>query len=331
MYQGIFKYIFVVLGFLLLVKGSDFFVDGSSSIAKKFNISNLVIGLTIVAMGTSAPELSVSLLASLNGANEVAVSNIIGSNMFNMLAIIGICSIIKPIVVKTSMLKSEFPFTLLVHIILLVMSADIILSSFGNGTPMSFNEISRSDGIILFSFFVLFMYSILMSIRTTNPSKEIDIEEEIQVKELNLSKSIIYIVLGLIAIVFGGNVVVNSAVAIATDFNISQTLIGLTIVSIGTSLPELVTSLTASRKGNSDIALGNVVGSNIFNILFILGTSSIISPISITNENIIDGAILCLLSLVIFTMALTKKTVSRMEGIIILAIYIIYTFYIIAR
>lgn len=330
MYIGFFKYILLVVGFLLLVKGSDYFVDGSSSIAKRFNISNLVIGLTIVAMGTSAPELSVSILASLNGANEVAVSNVIGSNLFNMLAIIGICAIIKPMTVKTRVLKNELPFSILVHVILLVMCADVFLSSFGNGTPVTFNEISRSDGIVLFLFFLMFMYSILISLRSTNTNEE-SIEPTEEITMLPLNKSIIYIIVGLFAIIFGGKFVVNSAVSIAIDFNISQTLIGLTIVSIGTSLPELVTSVTASRKGNSDIALGNVVGSNIFNILFILGTSSIISPISIAGENIIDGAILCILSLVIFTMAITKKTVSRFEGIVILAIYISYTVYIIYR
>lgn len=323
------KYILLILGFAFLIKGADIFVEGSSSIAKKFGISDLIIGLTIVAMGTSAPEIAVSTLASIDGANEVAVSNVIGSNLFNLLVVIGVCAIIKPMKVQSSLLKKEFPFSILSAIVLLMLMLDVI-SSDGVTVAASINVISRNDGFILLAFFAIFLYSIISSSMDTK--MEISQEElGVDGKIISFPLSIIYIVLGLVAIVVGGDLVVDSAVKIAENFGLSQTLIGLTIVSMGTSLPELVTSIVAARKGSSDMALGNVVGSNIFNILLTLGVSATISPITIIGDSITDTIILSILSVVILFMAFTKRKISRAEGIIILALYIIYTYYIIVR
>lgn len=327
--MSVLTYVLLLMGFALLIKGADIFVEGSSSIAKKFGIPDLIIGLTIVALGTSAPEIAVSTLASLDGANEVAISNIIGSNMFNIMLVIGVCALIKPMKVQGSLLRKEFPFSILASVVLLVFMLDVPLS-IGTNSVQSIDIISRSEGLVLLAFFGIFLYSVISS---TLESKTVISSEELGVddKVISLPLSLVYIVLGIIAIVFGGDIVVNSAVEIATAFGLSQTLIGLTIVSMGTSLPELVTSIIAARKGSSDMALGNVVGSNIFNIFLTLGISASISPILVLRENIIDTFILTIVSIIILVFAFTKRRVSRVEGAIILALYVLYTYYIIIR
>ncbi|MFV0502510.1 MAG: calcium/sodium antiporter [Lachnospirales bacterium] len=328
------KYVFLIIGFILLIKGADFFVEGSASVAKKFNIPDLIIGLTIVSLGTSAPEIAVSTTASIGGANDVAISNIIGSNMFNLLIVIGVCAVYKPIKVKTELLKKELPFSLLATFVLLVMLADVYMNAgiptVNNLVAIPVNIISRNEGLILLSFCVIFVYSLIRSTLELT-SKGVVEEDGIEVKERKLSISVVFIIAGCIAIIVGGNIVVDSAVMIAKDFGLSETLIGLTIVAMGTSLPELVTSIASAKKGSSDMAIGNVVGSNIFNILLTLGICSTISPIAVHAVSIYDAIILTVLSCLVFVFALTRKKVSRTEGAILICIYIVYTVYIIMR
>ncbi len=322
------NYILLIISFVLLVKGADIFVSGSASVAKKFNISDLIIGLTIVALGTSAPEIAVSTAASLQGQNGMAISNIIGSNIFNLLVVLGVCSIIKPIKVQKNLLIKEFPYGLLAAIVMLIMANDVFLGSNGE------NILSSGDGLLLLIFFAIFLYSIISYSLDSKNRKQI--EEEVaegsdEIKEISLGTSIIFILLGLVAVVLGGELVVRSASAIAKSFGVSETLIGLTVVSVGTSLPELVTSIIAAKKGNSDIAVGNVVGSNIFNILLTLGISSSISPILVGDVSRYDIIILVALTVIVYVMALSKRTISRLEGITMLCIFVSYNFYIFTR
>ncbi len=322
------NYILLLISFVLLVKGADIFVSGSASVAKKFNISDLIIGLTIVALGTSAPEIAVSTAASLKGQNEMAISNILGSNIFNLLVVLGVCSLIKPIKVQKNLLLKEFPYGLLAAIVMLIMVNDTVL---GGGDV---NILASSEGLILLMFFTIFLYSIISYSLDSKNRKEIEAEvaegsEEI--KEISTGTSIIFIVLGMTAVVTGGDLVVKSASAIASSFGVSEALIGLTVVSVGTSLPELVTSIIAAKKGNSDIAVGNVVGSNIFNILLTLGISSSISPIIVADISRVDTLILVALTVLVFVMAFSKKTISRLEGAVMLCVFISYNFYIFTR
>lgn len=318
-------YLLLIIGFALLVKGADFFVDGSSSVAKLLKVPSLIIGLTVVAFGTSMPEASVSITAALAGKNELAISNVIGSNIFNLLVVVGASAIISPLIVQVSILKKEFPYSILITALLLVFSLDSWVRRGGG------NQISRLDGGILFMFFILFVAS---TVRFALSSRKVlqvcDIPED-EPKVLSPIISLLYIVLGLIAIIWGGNLVVNSATQIALSFHLSETLIGLTIVAIGTSLPELVTSVVAAKKGESDIALGNVVGSNIFNILLILGVSATIKPVAVTTDSIYDMIILIIASLLVYVFAIKNKKISRVEGILMILLYIGYTYYIIAR
>ena len=328
------NYILLLLGFILLVKGADYFVDGSSSIAKKLKIPSLIIGLTIVAFGTSAPEAAVSITASMNGQNGMAIGNVIGSNIFNLLMVIGASGIIKPLLVEKSMLSKEFPFTLLVSILLVIFCADTLI--FGN----SINTIGRIDGLILLALFAVFLYSLIHSAlknRKENISEletSIDIEvAEVDVvsveKNNSMIKSVLVSIVGIAAIIFGGNLVVNSASSIASSFGVSDQLIGLTIVSIGTSLPEFVTSIIAARKGESDLALGNVIGSNIFNILFVIGASAIISPMTVGPKLLIDGAIMILSTILVYFYSFRKNNISKFESLSLLILYFGYMGYLI--
>ncbi len=317
-------YILLIVGFALLVKGADVFVSGASSIAKKFKISDLVIGLTVVAFGTSAPELAVSTMASIGGQNAIAISNVVGSNIFNILVVLGICAVIIPVNVDSAILEREFPFALLSSGVLVLM----LMDSFYRTTDI--NVLSRFDGVILLIFFVGFMYVILKSAKG-KLSEEVEIKEEGKVEEKPLVISIIMSVIGLTAVIFGGNLVVDQSTVIALSFGVSETLIGLTIVAMGTSLPELVTSVIACKKGNSDMALGNVIGSNIFNIIFILGVSSLISPIEVEMVAIIDAIIALALTVVAFILSKTKNTISRIEGIGMILVFVAYNIYIFNR
>lgn len=315
-------YILLIIGLVLLVKGADFFVDGSSSIAKTLKIPTIIIGLTIVAFGTSSPEAAVSIIAGIKGQNDIALGNVIGSNMFNVLAVVGICAMIKPIQIEKSIIAKEYPFALLATAALLVLSCDVVL----NGTET--NTISRSDGIILLLFFAVFLYSII----TTALHSRTDNDDTSNTKSpMKLWKSIVFTVGGLAGIIIGGQLVVDSATEIALKFNISESLVGLTIVAIGTSLPELVTSIVAARKGESDMAVGNVVGSSIFNIFFVLSASATISTMSISRENIIDLLLLSAIMLLVYAFCISKRRVSRPEGVILTLGYIGYMTYIVIR
>ncbi len=316
------SYVLLVVGLVLLVKGADFFVDGSSSIARSLRVPSIIIGLTIVAFGTSSPEAAVSIIAGIKNQNDIAVGNVLGSNIFNLLAVVGICAIIKPISIKKEIIAKEYPFSILATAVLLVLACDAIL----NGNAENF--ITRSDSIIMLLFFAVFLYSIITTaLRSRSNSEETDENKP----KYSIGKSIIFTVGGLAAIIIGGQFVVDSATKIALTFGISESLVGLTIVAIGTSLPELVTSIVAARKGESDIAVGNVVGSNIFNIFFVLSSSSIISKIKISTENIVDLFILFGIILLVYLFCITKRKVSRIEGIVLTAGYAAYLAYIIMR
>ena len=304
-------YVWLIVGFVLLVKGADLFVDGSASIARILRVPSVIIGLTLVAMGTSAPEAAVSITAGLTGNNEIAVGNVIGSNIFNLIFIVGICAVIKVFAVDKDILKRDFLVSIAAAVILLLM----IL----NG------DIARWEGLILIAGMAAYL---VVTIRAALKERTTDTEE---VKTMPVPKSIIFIIIGLAAIILGGQLVVNSASDIAISWGMSQTLVGLTIVAIGTSLPELVTSVVASRKGDSGLALGNVIGSNIFNILFILGVSSLLHPIAVSAESIFDSIFLIAASVVMFVYCKISKKVGRIAGIVSILAYIGYTAYIIMR
>lgn len=333
------KYLLLLVGFALLIKGADYFVEGSSSVAKILRIPSIIIGLTIVAMGTSAPELAVSTTAGLAGKNEIAVSNVIGSNMFNLLVIGGICAIIQGMKVDSSMLKRDFPFAIGAGVILLFMSLDkVIDKTIGIGDftltgRETTGAIGRIDGIILLILFIIFLYLLVrntLRARKATAKSQGGIETE-EIKVMSVPKSILYIVGGAIAIVIGGQLVVDSSSEIATSFGLSQTLIGLTIVAVGTSLPELVTSLVAIKKGENDLALGNIVGSCIFNILFVLAISSICNPVGVTMVNVYDLIFLAITSLFMYGCAASRKNVNRAEGIVLFLAYIAYMVYAVMR
>ncbi len=310
-------YLLLVIGFFLLIKGADFFVEGSSSVAKKLHIPPIVIGMTIVAIGTSLPEFAVSVTASIKGNNELAVSNVIGSNIFNLMIVCGICALFVPLAVNTSTLKREFPFSILIGVLLL-------------GLGYFDMSIGRLDGIIFIIIFIIFLYVMVrtaLKAKAENSDKDSSDEE----KPLSTIKCILYILLGGAAIAFGGDTVVNSASTIAANFGLSQNLIGLTIVAMGTSLPELVTSIVAARKNQVDMAIGNVIGSNIFNILLVLGLSASISPIAFNMENVIDIIILTVMSIIAWIFAKTNGNIKRIEGIIMLLMYAGFTYYICIR
>ena len=306
----------LIVGFVFLVKGADLFVEGSSSVAKRFKVPSLIIGLTIVAMGTSLPETAVSVAASIAHNNTLAVSNVTGSNIFNLMVVIGVCALMTPVVVDGASLKRDFPFSMICAILLLVM-----------GTIGM--TLGRVDGIILLGCFAGYIFYLIR--HTLKQNRQSSDEEVDEITLISMPKAVIFILIGAVGIAVGGDVVVDSASRIAIDLGMSQTLVGLTIVSIGTSLPELVTSIVAARKNEVDMALGNAVGSCIFNILMVLGIASAISPIAFIQENIIDIIVLVVFSLIVWIMAWTKREIKRGEGIIMLLMYAAYTAYIIIR
>ncbi len=312
-------YILLVLGFVLLVKGADFFVEGSSSIAKHFKIPAFIIGLTIVAMGTSAPEAAVSITAAVGGQNGIVAGNVIGSNIFNTLAVLGICALIKPCPVAPKIVKGEYPMSGSVTILFIVLA----LTTLGGPEPLYF---SRIDGIILLICFAGFLAFTLKSAFGEDHTHDDD-----EIREVSMTKAVIMVIFGLAGIIIGGQFVVNSASAIAASFGISETLIGLTIVAIGTSLPELVTSAAAALKGHTDIAVGNVIGSNIFNLLLVMGLSSTIHPVSIEMVSIYDAAILTVVTFVTLIPCIRHKHITRLWGAIMVILYAAYMTYIIIR
>ena len=304
-------YILLIIGFFLLIKGADYFVEGSSAIAKLLKVPSVVIGLTVVALGTSAPEAAVSITAGLAGSNDLALSNVIGSNIFNLVLIVGICALIQPFIIDQSILNRDFPLAILSSVILLYFIRD--------------NHLSRPEGLILLTLMIGYLsLTVVSAIRHT-------IDIDVQEHYLPMHTSLLYIGLGLAAIIFGGDLVVDNACRIAAAFGLSETLIGLTIVAIGTSLPELVTSITASRKGESGLALGNVVGSNLFNILFILGLSSTVHPIAAQETAMMDILILIIMTTVIYIFCRIRGTMGRFMGALCVAAYAAYSVYIILR
>ena len=308
------NYILLAAGFVLLMKGADYFVDGSASVAAKLRVPPMVIGLTVVAMGTSAPECAVSVAASFKGDNAVAISNVIGSNIFNLMMVCGVCAVLSPLEVKEKILKREFPLSVLSVLLLL-------------GAGFLGLIIGRLDGLILLALFGAFLAWV---VKEAMGSRQNHAKSE-EIKPLKGVRCLIYILGGIGAIVIGGDLVVDSASAIAENFGLSQTLIGLTIVAMGTSLPELVTSVVAARKGETDMALGNVIGSNIFNILLVLGLAGAISPMEVLKENLIDGIILLAMSVVVWIFAWCRKQISRIEGSVMIMIYAAYMGYICIR
>lgn len=315
--------LFLVLGFVFLVKGADIFVEGSSSIAKRLHVPSIIIGLTIVAMGTSLPETAVSVTASLANNNALAVSNAVGSNIFNLMVVIGFCAVLTPVAVQKDVLKRDFPFSML---------CAVLLFALGCIGPMI---LGHFDGVILLALFAVYVVflirSALKASKSGNTSDDESIAAAEEMKMISVPRSIFFIVAGAVGIALGGDVVVNSASNIATKFGMSQTLVGLTIVSIGTSLPELVTSIVAARKNEVDMALGNAIGSNIFNILMVLGIASAISPIAFLTENLVDIAILMVFSVLVWIFAWTKKKLTKPEGAVMLLLYAAYVVYICMR
>lgn len=314
--------LFLAAGFFFLVKGADIFVEGSSSIAKKFHVPSIIIGLTIVAMGTSLPEAAVSVTASLANQNTLAVSNVVGSNIFNLMVVIGMCAVLTPVAVQRETLKRDFPFSVICAILLLIL---------GWIGPM---QLGHGDGAIFLILFAIFLGFMIKSALQANREGKNAVEDTAEIESMKimpLPKSLLFIVIGAVGIILGGDVVVNSASNIATRLGMSQTLVGLTIVSIGTSLPELVTSVVAAKKREVDMALGNAIGSNIFNILMVLGIAGAISPIAFLTENIIDIVVLLVFSLIVWVFAGTKTKLNRGEGAVMLLLYVAYMVYICIR
>ena len=309
----------LVIGFLFLVKGADCFVDGASSVAKKFRIPAFVIGLTIVAFGTSAPELAVSITAAMKGSNDIAIGNVVGSNIFNTLVVLGASAAITPIVVDKGMIKKDYPLSIFAAVLLGVLAMDTV---FFKAEAMT---LGRVDGIILLIAFAGFMYM------TVKAGLENRTEEDEENEAMPIMKSLVFIVLGLVGIVVGGDVSVEGAKEIARFFGLSEAIIGLTIVALGTSLPELVTSVIAARKGESDIAVGNVIGSNIFNIFLILGVSATILPMTISNTYLYDMIMLIAVMVLTYLPIAKTKKVSRGMGITMVLVYVAYTAYLIMR
>ena len=273
------SFVILIIGFFFLIKGADLFVDGAASIARKFNIPSMVIGLTIVAMGTSAPEAAVSITSSLAGQNDMSVANVVGSNFFNILMVLGVSAIIAKLPVQKNTIKKDTPFLLIVSVLLLIFAFD--------------KNISRIEGIIFLVIFVYFLYTTVKSAKNTKESTSLS-DNEIAVSDNDIPtdtpmfKTIILSLIGIAGIIFGGDMVVDSATSIATMFGMSANLVGLTIVAVGTSLPEFVTSIVAIKKGETEIAIGNVIGSNVFNILLVLGLATAIFPIAISTFALID-------------------------------------------
>ncbi len=301
----IIQFVLLIVGFVFLIKGSDFFVDGASSIASILKIPTVIVGLTIVAFGTSAPEAAVSITSSLTGNNAMAVSNVIGSNLFNMLMVIGVCALLGNLLMEKSVLNKDLPF--LVGITLL-FAAFIFIGG----------DISNIEGVILL---VILIGYIIYLVRNARKSSNAN---EVEKPKMSLPKSIGFIIIGIIGIVLGGDFVVDSASAIAMAFGMSETLVGLTIVAIGTSLPELVTSITALKKGENQLIIGNVIGSNIFNILFVLGASSAISAIPLDSSMIIDVLFMVGVTVLCFIFGKTQSKYDKKEGAILVSLFVVY-------
>lgn len=314
-----FAVVLLLVGFLFLVKGADAFVEGSSSIAKHFRVPSLIIGMTIVAMGTSLPETAVSVTASIAGSNALAISNAVGSNIFNLMVVIGVCAALTPVAVQKSTLKIDFPFSVFCAFLLLVLGRNHM-------------TLTRVNGLILTVLFVFFLLYMIRSAQHSMNGEGSELTEEAaEMKVMSVPKSLIFIIIGIAAITFGSDWVVDGAKTIAAAFGISENLIGLTVVAFGTSLPELMTSIVAARKNEVDMALGNAIGSNIFNILMVLGIAAALNPITFIRENIIDIIVLIGFSFIVWLMAWTRQKLSKPEGLVMILLYAGYVVYICMR
>ena len=312
----------LAVGFVFLIKGADLFVDGSSNVAKLLGVPSIIIGLTVVAFGTSMPEASVSISSALKGANELAVSNVVGSNIFNLLVVLGASALIKPVCCQKDSVKKEIPFSILCTVALL---GALFLGKNAEGFTLGWVA-----GLILLALFAFYMYWQISAALKARKAGTIEAEAD-NGEKISVWKSLLFIVIGIAGIIFGGNMVVNGATTIAEVLGMDETLIGMTIVAVGTSLPELVTSMVAAKKGESDIALGNVIGSNIFNIIFILGFSCLVFPITVGMEAIIDTAFSIVITLVGLVFAATKLKFERWEGGVFVGTYVVYLTYMILR
>ncbi len=310
----VFQAVLLVVGFVMLIKGADWFVEGASKIADRFGIPQLVIGLTIVAMGTSAPEAAVSLASALKGSAEITIGNVVGSNILNVLIILGLTAVVHSVAVQKSTIKYEIPFTVLVTVLLGVLG-------------LQDGEISRVEGIILWVVFIVYLIYLLMMAKKGQADEQEEIMPES--KTDSMLKLLILVVIGVVLIVWGSNITVDAATALATIFGMSERLIGLTIVALGTSLPELVTSVTAAIKGKADIAVGNIVGSNIFNILFVVGTTALITPVAYSANFMVDTIIAVVSMVLLWICVLPKKKLDRPAGILMLICYVAYFIYLI--
>ena len=316
------SFLTLLIGFALLIKGADIFVDGASSIAKKFNVSPMLIGLTIVAMGTSAPEAAVSVSSSLAGQNDMSIANVVGSNFFNILIVLGVSSIIAKLPVEKETIKKDTPFLIFISILLLALS-------------LNFN-LSRLDGVIFLVLFILFLINMIKSnisskdIESSSGETAIAIEAT-DTKSIHMPKTLILCLIGIVGIVFGGDLVVDSATNIATSFGMSANLVGLTIVAMGTSLPELVTSVIAVKKGETEIAIGNVIGSNIFNILLVLGLAALIHSMAVSVVAIIYTIFMTAVTILLYIFIKKNNSITKIHGIIYVIIYLIYLIYTIIR
>ena len=313
--------LFLVGGLILILLGANGLTDGAASVAKRFNIPSIVIGLTIVAFGTSAPELTVSVASALKGSADIAIGNVIGSNIFNTLMIVGCTALFAPIVITRNTLRKEIPLCILSSVVLLICANDIFLD---NATE---NILNRVDGLLLLCFFAIFMgYTFAIAFPKSSAAPEHTAPEE-EIKLLSWWKSILYIIGGLAALIYGGQLFVNGATGIARSMGVSESIIGLTLVAGGTSLPELATSIVAALKKNPEMAIGNVIGSNLFNIFFVLGCSASITPLhlrGITNFDLftlVGSSIL----LWLFGLFFAKRTITRIEGSIMILCYVAYT------
>ena len=315
----IFVYILLLIGgFVFLIKGADVFVSGSSSLARNFHVPGLIVGLTIVALGTSAPELAVSTTAALQGSNEIALSNVIGSNIMNLLVVLGLCAIVYPLPVEKSALKRDFPFSIIIAIgLLFAACGSFIFGGNFSGYQMEENvgKVTRIISIILLVLFVAYICLLIYSAKKEGTPED---EEE----KTPTWKCLLQILIGMVMVIAGGQAVVYGAKELARAAGMTETLIGLTVVAVGTSLPELVTSLVAAKKGETELAIGNVIGSNIFNLLFILGVSSTIRPVAVNLASVCDLVILIGVSIMTYIFACTSRKISRTQGIIMVSVYV---------
>lgn len=307
------QFLILITGFVILIKGADIFVDGASNLARNFKLSKMLIGLTIVAFGTSAPELAVSIQSILSGSGEIVLGNVIGSNILNILLILGCASLIHDLKVKNNTVKKELPITLMLSTLLVVLMSDKLINNYDN-------VLTRGDGIVLLLFFCVFIYYLISMMRNKSQEKD-DENEEIY----SLIKSLAFTILGIASIIIGSNLVVNSATSLAQNLGVSQRIIGLTIIALGTSLPELVTSVVATKKGEYDIAIGNVVGSNIFNIGMVLGIPvSLLGGIEIGTFSYLDLGFFLSSALALFIFSSRDYKIGKLEGVMLLTMFVIY-------